>query len=118
MTTPVVKVRHHEFASFLDNNKDVAKLWEVDTNEEFGETSFGGSYTVDELISKLELHAPDSEFIYVYYAYSDDPTRDWDNTDYDAVPEVGANELQKYVIRGSLGDDVPNTVEGCLGDPG
>jgi hypothetical protein len=105
MPSSVVKVRHHEFAAFLDNHKDVATLWEVATNEEFAEVSFGSSYTVDELITRIELRAGDNDFIYVYNANIDDPNGEWDRTDYDAVPEVGAGELDDYIVRSSMGKD-------------
>jgi hypothetical protein len=105
MSFEVVKVGHHEFASFLENHRDYATLWEVDTNEQFADVSFGGSYTVDELMTQLELRAHDNDFIYVFNPDIDDPDGEWEETDYDAIPEVNANALDDYIVRSSMGKD-------------
>ncbi|MGO8902940.1 MAG: hypothetical protein ACLQU5_32055 [Isosphaeraceae bacterium] len=105
MSFEFVKVPFHEFASFLENNNEVATRWEVDTNEEFPEVSFNGAYTVDELMTQIGLRSRDTDFIYVYNADIDDPDGEWDPTDYDAIPEVKANDLDDYVVRSSMGKD-------------
>jgi hypothetical protein len=100
-----VKVRHHEFAAFLNKHRDVATLWDVDTNEQFADVSIHGPLTVDELMTELDLRPGDNDFIYVYSDNIDDPQEAWDSVDYNTVPEVKADELDEYIVRSSMGKD-------------
>jgi hypothetical protein len=105
MPYPVVKTSPDEFDCFLSTHKEVATLWNVDTNEQFAEVSWPRPCTVGELMAEIERHSAGSDFIYVYNSCVDDPDEEWGRTDYEAIPEVKAKDLDDYIVRCAMGKD-------------
>lgn len=99
----IVRVSYDDFARFL---RQYSELWKVQSSYLEREL-FRSPASVDELMEAIVKYGDDTESVYVFDAYSEsgDPFEGNDYSSWEAIPQVGPEELSACVIRSPRASD-------------